>query len=134
MPNANDSRNALHELEHHALSTSESEEHRYVLAVPSELPVLAAHFPGSPIVPAFVELREVVGRAASAWPRLGAWRGASALKFQAPIRPGDRLELRLRRAEGTERVRFTIVITDGSAPGTRCAVGTLLFEGAQEPA
>lgn len=117
--------NELLELRHEPLT--QGQEHRFVLRVPVDLPVLAGHFPGSPIVPAFVELREVVRRVGRAWPGLGRWHGATSLKFQAPIRPGAELELRLARPDGGHRVRFTLTIVAGEALGTQCATGTLVF-------
>lgn len=130
----------LVEHSHERLDGGDGEEHRFVLMVPADLPVLAGHFPGSPIVPAFVELREVVGRVGRVWPELGPYQGATALKFQAPIRPGAELELRLRRAPGSDRVRFTLTITTGtsttgtSTTGTQCAMGTLVFGAASKEA
>jgi 3-hydroxymyristoyl/3-hydroxydecanoyl-(acyl carrier protein) dehydratase len=116
----------LAELSHERLAAADAhadvEQHRFVLAVPAALTVLEGHFPGSPILPAFAELAEVVTRIHRAWPDLGPWQGAPTVKFQAPIRPGFVLELRLHRAQGAGQVRFTI-----TAAGTPCASGTLTF-------
>lgn len=134
--------NELVELRHEPLSDDAAEGHRFVLMVPVDLPVFVGHFRGAPIVPAFVELREVARRIDRVWPELGPWQGATNLKFQAPIRPGAELELRLRRPHGGDRVRFTLTITNappGAPPGTmaattakttagtQCATGTLVY-------
>jgi 3-hydroxymyristoyl/3-hydroxydecanoyl-(acyl carrier protein) dehydratase len=112
----------LAELGHERLAVTDEEQHRFVLAVPANLSVLEGHFPGSPILPAYAELAEVIERIHRVWPELGPWQGAPTVKFQAPIRPDTELELRLHRAPGAGQVRFTI-----TAAGTPCASGTLAF-------
>lgn len=97
-------------------------EHRFVLGVPESLAVFADHFPGAPLLPAFIQLTEVIRRINRVWPDLGAWSGASAMKFKSPIRPGSDIVLDLRRVRGTGEVQFSI-----SREHTACASGTLLF-------
>lgn len=112
----------LVELNHDHVPDAGCDEHEFVLAVPTNLPVFADHFAASPILPAYIQVSEVVARARRAWPDLGTWAGASAMKFQAPIRPGTSLVLRLRRCADRHRVEFWI-----SAADTPCARGTLAF-------
>jgi len=67
-------------------------------------PSLAGHFPGDPVVPGVVLLDEVA--AALERSGAGALRRLSAVKFLAPLRPGEDAELVLRR--DAARVRFRI--------------------------
>lgn len=101
---------------------------RLLLAVPEDLPVFEAHFPGDAILPAHVEVREVVKHSGLAWPDLGAWQGSAGIKFKAPIRPGMRLELILRRDEAAQRVAFTLMHDEEV-----CAQGSLRFASEDTP-
>ena len=68
------------------------------VVLPADTPYVRGHFPGAPIVPAAVQLHElVVAAIRRAWPDLGALRGVRRARFQAPVAPGDALTLRLRR-------------------------------------
>ena len=112
----------LTELSHERVRDDAVVEHRFVLAVPGSLAVFADHFPGAPLLPAFIQLTEVIRRINRVWPDLGAWSGASAMKFKSPILPGSDIVLDLRRARGAGEVAFSI-----SREHTACASGTLLF-------
>lgn len=102
---------------------------RVLLSVPKDLRVFEAHFPGDAILPAHVEVREVVRQCRIAWPDLGSWQGSTGIKFKSPIRPGAQLELVLRRDEGTQRVSFTMTHHEGV-----CAQGSLRFASEDAPA
>ncbi|MBS1108205.1 MAG: hypothetical protein H6Q88_197, partial [Anaeromyxobacteraceae bacterium] len=56
------------------------------------------------------------------WPELGAPRQVLRLKFKRPVKPGERLELRLRRDASRSAVTFDI--EGGAGP---CASGTMVF-------
>ncbi len=68
-----------------------------VLIVQPELAWFDGHFPGDPILAGVVQIRWAI---AAARELLGVTAGPAAvqqLKFKAPIRPGARLELEVRR-------------------------------------
>jgi len=91
--------------------------------VPPDLPYFRGHFDGDPILPAVVQLDGLVLRQIERiWPELGAPRQALRLKFKRPVRPGERLELRL--ALDASRPAVTFGIDGGAGP---CASGTLVF-------
>ncbi len=111
---------------HHESRVDEhgAQEHRFELDVPAELAVFEGHFPGHPIVPAFVILETIVRRTERCWPQLGGWTGSRSMKFKVPIPPGARLELTLRRATDSDRVAYTL-----SSEGKTCATGTMTLAG-----
>ena len=91
--------------------------------VPPDSPYFRGHFDGDPILPAVVQLDGLVLRQIERiWPELGAPRQALRLKFKRPVRPGERLELRL--ALDASRPAVTFGIDGGAGP---CASGTLVF-------
>ncbi len=73
------------------------------ILVPPDHPSLPGHFPGNPLVPGVVLLDEVLALAEARRP--GTLRSLPAVKFLAPVRPGERLRVRL-EFEGA-RARFT---------------------------
>ncbi|HEV7477578.1 MAG TPA: 3-hydroxyacyl-ACP dehydratase [Burkholderiales bacterium] len=79
-------------------------------------PALAGHFPGNPIVPGALLLARVARAAAAAF---GAGvAGAPAVKFLAPLRPGERFEVELEAAKAL--VKFRVL-----RGATLIAAGTL---------
>lgn len=118
---------ALTQVGHEHRRSEAGDEHVYALAVPADLPLFADHFAGSPLLPAFCQLGEVVTRIHEAWADLGPWQGAASIKFKAPIRPGSAVELLLRRKSGQSAVKFTIATGD-----TVFAEGVLKFGSADE--
>ena len=79
-------------------------------------PAAAGHFPGNPIIPGAVLLREIVAAisATDAVPG-GSAKGCEirAAKFLHPVRPGDTLQISWTVQAGGE-VRFSCAV-DGSA-------------------
>ena len=73
------------------------------ILIPAGHPALAGHFPGNPLVPGVVLLDAVLTHIYERRP--GTLRAIPAVKFLAPVRPGENLELRV-RFEGL-RARFT---------------------------
>lgn len=97
---------------------------RLAFTVPPELPCLAGHFPGDPVLPGVVQLDALVARQVERlWPDAGVLRTVKRLKFTRVIRPGEALEVELQRDAAAGTVTFSI---DG--PGGRCASGTLVFQ------
>jgi 3-hydroxymyristoyl/3-hydroxydecanoyl-(acyl carrier protein) dehydratase len=89
--------------------------------VPRDLPLFAGHFPGAPILPGATQLDSIVLRVVQLmWPELPALREIVRLKFMHPVRPGDRLRLRLDRNEA----RVTFELRRGEVA---CSAGTLVF-------
>jgi 4-coumarate--CoA ligase (photoactive yellow protein activation family) len=91
--------------------------------VPPDLLYFRGHFDGDPILPAVVQLDGLVLRQIERiWPGLGAPRQVLRLKFKRPVKPGERLELRLHL--DASRPAVTFGIEGGAGP---CASGTLVF-------
>ena len=91
--------------------------------VPRDLLYFRGHFDGDPILPAVVQLDGLVlQQIERIWPELGSPRQVLRLKFKRPVRPGERLELRLHMDASRPAVTFRI---DGRAGP--CASGTLVF-------
>ena len=63
------------------------------IAVPSDHPALAGHFPGQPVVPAVVLLNAVLAEIRTRGDFV--LRSMPAVKFLQPVLPEDRVELRL---------------------------------------
>lgn len=60
--------------------------------VPPQHPALAGHFPGNPLVPGVVILRQVIGAAV----QLGyAVRAVANVKFSAMLLPGEQADIKL---------------------------------------
>lgn len=95
------------------------------LRVPADLFYFRGHFEGDPILPGVVQLDSgVLALAEEAWPELeGGLRQVSRLKFVAPLRPGDRIAIRLVRGPDPDRVSFVI-----ERGGAVCSSGLLRFE------
>ncbi len=97
---------------------------RYRLRIPEDLLYFQGHFEDDPLLPAVVQLDTLLcARVEQLWPELGPLTSASRLKFKVPIRPGDEIEVTVRRADGAQRVQFSI-----QKEGEVCASGALKFE------
>ena len=74
------------------------------LQIAHDHPAFAGHFPGQPLLPGVSLLAHVL-EAALADPqlvqRIGTAPRLSNAKFLAPVRPGDRIEIRLERPAGS---------------------------------
>jgi len=82
----------------------DSREAVYALALGPDLQAFQGHFPGDPVLPGVVQVDWAVRLGEAAFGPLGAFRGLDQLKFLAPIRPLEPLELTLTAAPG--RLRF----------------------------
>ena len=79
-------------------------------------PALAGHFPGDPIVPGVVLLDEIIDAVRD---QLGVAPGGGgfairAAKFLRPVRPGERLQIKLSCGEDAA-VRFVCSVADEAA-------------------
>jgi len=93
----------------------------YDTRIPHEHAGFDGHFPGFAVLPAAVQLRELVLPCLRAWaPDAGSPRAWSGLKFPARIQPGDALRVVLRPAPDGTRVSFQI-----ERDGEVCTRGTL---------
>ena len=99
-----------------------TEAHQFETLVPPELRWFRGHFDGHPVLPAMVQLHEVLQLAATIWPDLAGLRRISRAKFRRPIRPGDQLSLRLTRTLGTRKMSFEYLRS-----GICCSSGILEF-------
>jgi 4-coumarate--CoA ligase (photoactive yellow protein activation family) len=91
--------------------------------VPPGLVYFRGHFEGRPVLPAVVQMDGLVLRQIGRiWPELGPPRKVLRLKFKRPIRPGERLDLRLDLDASRPTVTFDIESSEGP-----CASGTLVF-------
>jgi len=79
---------------------------------PPDHAVFEGHFPGDPLVPAWVLLALVQGVAADA-------RGFVSVRFRGAVRPGDELRV------DVDGARFTVSTASGTA-----AAGRLALDGA----
>jgi acyl-coenzyme A synthetase/AMP-(fatty) acid ligase len=87
-------------------------------------PALAGHFPGDPIVPGVILLDEILDAASTGIAReqpLDAFTIRSA-KFLRPVRPGDRIQIRLTPAAGNT-VRFVCSVGADAAVSGVLALG-----------
>lgn len=91
------------------------------VSVAASEPVLAGHYPGLPILPGVCLVEYARLAALAALP--GAWRMTEidSARFQDPVRPGDRLALRLdwSAGEGVRRCSVTVATERGVAARIR---------------
>ncbi|MBK6923003.1 MAG: AMP-binding protein [Deltaproteobacteria bacterium] len=107
------------------LVVSRDEQHTRVrFEIDGALPYFDGHFPGDPVLPGVVVLEQLVARTvARTWPGLGGMRRARRVKFTRTIRPGDAVEVELRRRGA--QVDFRVSCGDEA-----CASGTVIFAAA----
>jgi 3-hydroxymyristoyl/3-hydroxydecanoyl-(acyl carrier protein) dehydratase len=107
-----------------------AEVHEAEVRVPADLLYFCGHFPGDPLLPGVAQLdRLAVPRAAGRWPDLGPLVKIKRLKFIGPIRPGDRVRLRLeRRSPGSLVVALSIWADDACRTSA-----SLVFGGRELP-
>jgi 3-hydroxymyristoyl/3-hydroxydecanoyl-(acyl carrier protein) dehydratase len=70
-------------------------------------PSLAGHFPGRPIVPAVVLLSRVFAAVAGACG--AAVVGMPAVKFLAPLAPGEQFDIEFEKPPASGAVKFSVV-------------------------
>lgn len=75
--------------------------------IPPAHPALPGHFPGHPIVPGVVIIDEVVRAIERAVPQRIRVTGASAIKFLAPLLPGEAVTITLQNVDNG-MLRFAV--------------------------
>jgi 3-hydroxymyristoyl/3-hydroxydecanoyl-(acyl carrier protein) dehydratase len=83
-------------------------------------PAADGHFPGNPIIPGAVLLREII----AALPGNRACATIRSAKFHYPVRPGDTLVVSWEEATGGE-IRFACSITGTDRPAVTGALRML---------
>jgi 3-hydroxymyristoyl/3-hydroxydecanoyl-(acyl carrier protein) dehydratase len=76
--------------------------------IDSSHPALPGHFPGNPIVPAVVLLERVAAAIEDAYGPQARLVRLPAVKFLAPLAPGERFRIVLER-QNASVIRFTLV-------------------------
>ncbi|HEX2164082.1 MAG TPA: hypothetical protein VHM02_09055, partial [Thermoanaerobaculia bacterium] len=101
---------------------TDADGHRAELVVAPASPWLAGHFPGHPVLPAVAQLA-VAERLHRAAEERGQLAGVDAMRFAAPVAPGDRLVARLTACDEDGRARWRLERADGG----EVATGTLVW-------
>lgn len=86
--------------------------------VDGDHPAFQGHFPGDPVLPGVVQVDWALRMAEARLGPLGPFLGLDRVKFLAPIRPGDTVELRLALKGGVLAFRYAGcggVLSSGSA-------------------
>lgn len=96
--------------------------------LPTGLPQVDGHFPGTPILPAVAQIDWAVRVAREHFTLAPRFSGLRALKFQRIVQPPGSVSLQLTRAVGGRAVAF-LYSQDGSA----CSSGRLEFADASVP-
>lgn len=91
------------------------------ITISADHPSLAGHFPGNPIVPGAVIMAEIAAITGECFPDLRI-KGVRRAKFLAPVKPGQRLRIRLQRRSADE-MGFECVLDSGP-----CVTGSLIVE------
>jgi 3-hydroxymyristoyl/3-hydroxydecanoyl-(acyl carrier protein) dehydratase len=89
---------------------------QFQIEIPLNSQYFEGHFPGAPLLPAIVQLQEIVlPRARELFPDLGTLQGFLRLKFRKPLLPGSSIFARLERtsrAGGPPSVSFTLTFAN----------------------
>ncbi|MFC4764790.1 ApeI family dehydratase [Dyella koreensis] len=91
------------------------------LLIPLDLRHFADHFPHLPVLPGVVQLAWALEFAAARLDTPKACRRMEMLKFQRLLRPGDRVQLRLRHDATAHRLHFAYQLGDIEASSGRFA-------------
>lgn len=94
----------------------------YSLRVESGHPAFDGHFPDQPILSGLIQVDWAARLGLEAFGPLGTFQSVEHLKFQAPIRPEEPLELRLGWTPETRQLRFRYTGSEGPKSG-----GILVF-------
>jgi 3-hydroxymyristoyl/3-hydroxydecanoyl-(acyl carrier protein) dehydratase len=107
---------------HERRHEGEIDNHEFAVHVPPDLRWFLGHFEGNPVLPAIVQIQEVLRLVTATWPDLAGLRRITRAKFQKPIRPSDALRVRLMRVRGAKKATY-----EYRRGGETCSSGTLEF-------
>jgi 3-hydroxyacyl-[acyl-carrier-protein] dehydratase len=83
---------------------------------PTDFSAFQGHFPDNPVLPAFAQVRMVLGMLASAWENPVALERLEKAKFREPLRPGQTVQVHCRLAENPEVCRVAASLTTADRP------------------
>ena len=92
---------------------------RLQLRLDPDLPWLAGHFPGAPLLPGVTQIHWVMHYAASLLKLAQPFHGVDQLKFQRPLRPGAECSLRLQWQADKDQLLFQYLLGDEPASSGR---------------
>ena len=99
-------------------------EARAELEIEADLRVFDGHFPVAPVLPGVAQLDWAVSFGRECFPIAGDFLRVEALKFQRPVRPGDRIALSLTWRDATSTLVFAY-----SSGGQMHSSGRIVFAG-----
>ncbi|GLH67606.1 hypothetical protein [Geothrix edaphica] len=85
----------------------------YSLRVEPRHPAFDGHFPGQPILSGLIQVDWAARLGQDTFGPLGTFQGVEHLKFQAPIRPDEPLELHLDWTPDARQLRFRYTGSQG---------------------
>lgn len=91
--------------------------------VPADLSWFSGHFPDQPILPGIVQVKFAVDGVASLLGRPAGPRTLQQLKFKAPIRPDQVVQMAIQVADGGEAAAFTFRSAAGEHSSGRLVYG-----------
>ncbi len=89
---------------------------RRIVSIGADHPAIAGHFPGRPIVPGVLVLREVLETARDAMGRVKSVVGLPTVKFTSPLKPGELLTVEVTVETAAETAAESVSESDGLAP------------------
>ena len=97
------------------------------IVIPGNLITLEGHFPGMPVLPGVVQIGWAIHFGTNFFGELGRFRRLEKLKFQAIIKPNERVSLKLQWQPASQSLMFVYSDTDNVRSS-----GRIIFTGASE--
>lgn len=89
---------------------------RRTVSIGADHPAIAGHFPGRPIVPGVLVLREVLETVRGAIGKVKSVAGLPTVKFSSPLKPDEILTVEVTVEAAAESATESATESDGSAP------------------